>query len=75
MDLDQSAPRREPLDELELVGIAASLILATIVVRYALAPAGVSDLASAAAFLAVLSFAALPFLARRARRQRHGATA
>ena len=60
------AARRAPLDAVELLGIAAGLIVAMLLARYAMA--GSPAAAQAAIALATLSAAAAPFLLRRTRR-------
>jgi hypothetical protein len=60
------AARRAPLDALELLGVAAALIVAMLLARYSAGdlPLG----ARAATALAVLAATAAPFLVRRTRR-------
>lgn len=60
--------RHEPLDELELLGIAAALIAAMLVVRYGLPAAGMDGVPRVAAAVPVFVLAVGPFLLRRARR-------
>jgi hypothetical protein len=59
--------RRAPLDVVELLGIAASLIVAMLVVRYALPPEAPSAM-RIATLAALWAITVGPFLLRRTRR-------
>lgn len=60
------AARHEPLDLVELLGVAAGLIVAMLVARYA--AGGLPEPARIAAAIAVVALTAAPFLLRRTRR-------
>jgi ABC-type cobalamin transport system permease subunit len=60
------AARHVPLDTVELLGVAAGLIVAMLVSRYA--AGGQSEPARVAAAVAVVALTVAPFLLRRTRR-------